>query len=169
MADAAAAMRPAVRMNGLGLGNILTNDVFWYTPATPFLFTTGLENLQQAIPIQSDAHFICTASMYTNTLEVGNNTATTATPYVRVLNGGATLTLTDGGSQRFLSSANVPVSSIFGTGELPYIWPLTHLFRANTSINISITGVGAVMAGQSIRLVFAGFKVPLNSLPQLGL
>ena len=158
MADPAAAVRPAIRMNGLALGNILRDDTFWYTTAAPIVFATGLENFQLVIPIQSDAHFVCASTMYTNSVEIGNVTATTAVSQLRVLNGGATIQLTDGGSQRFLSSANVPVNSIFGDARLPYIWPLTHLFRANSSINISITGTfGAAM---TIRLIFAGFKIP---------
>ena len=167
MADATAAMRPAVRMNGAALGNILRDDVFWYTPANPFTFTAANENFQGVIPIQSDAHFVCTATMYTNSVEVGNIVATTAVDRLRVNNGGAVIVITDGGSQRFLSSAPVPVSSIFGNAELPYIWPLTHLFKANTSINVSITGT--LGAGQVIRLIFAGFKIPRGALPDLNL
>lgn len=156
-------------LNPRGLGNILYDEFFEYT--ITFTFTTGAENFQQVIPIQSDAHFICMSTAYTNDHEIGNNAATTATPYVRIVNGGATVLLTDGGNQHFLSNAPVPVSTIFGSGELPHVWEFTHMFKANTPLAISITGMGAAapFAGQTIRLIFSGMKVPLAHAAALGL
>lgn len=159
-----------VRMNPRGLGNVV-RDIFYQFTSNLFTFTLGSENLQQSIPIGSDSHFLWVSAAYTNTAEVGNATATTATPYRSVSNGGALVQLTDGASQRQLSNFGVPVSSLFGDGRLPHVLEFTHLFRANSSIGISITGMGAAapFAGQAIRLTFSGFKVPLDAIPAGGL
>jgi len=164
---AAAQKTPLVRMNPRGLGDITRDSFFQYAPPNPFTFAAGNENFQVAIQIQTDADFLCTSTAYTNSVEVGNAVATTATPYVRVSNGGAVIQLSDGSSQRFLSSVQVPLNSLFGDGRLPHIWEYTHLFRAGGSISINITGMAAAapFAGQVIRLVFSGFKVPVGVIP----
>ena len=156
-------------LNARGLGNILWDEFFKYS--ITFTFTTGAENFQQVIPIQSDAHFICMSTAYTNSHEVGNAVATTSTPYVNIWNGGAVVQITDGGNQHFLSNIQVPVNVLFGTGQLPHIWEFTHMFRANTPLAINITGMGAAapFAGQVIQLVFLGMKVPLAHAQAIGL
>jgi hypothetical protein len=148
-------------LNARGLGNILWDEYFIYSRV--FTFVTGAENFQQVIPIQSDAHFICMATSYTNSLEVF--------PFVGNWNGGAVVQLTDGGNQHFLSNIQVPVNSLFGSGMLPHVWEFTHLFKANTPLAINITGMGAVaaFAGQVIQLNFYGMKVPLAHAQQIGL
>lgn len=159
-----------VRMNPRGLGNVI-RDIFYQFTSNLYTFTTGAENIQQSIAIGSDAHFLWVSGAYTNSAEVGNNAATTAVSNVNVWNGGALVQVTDGASQRFLSNFAVPVNSLFGTGQLPHVVEFTHLFRANSYIGISITGMGAAApyAGQKIQLTFSGFKVPIGSVPELGL
>lgn len=160
--------KPAT-MLGRGLGNVLEDSWFVYAPANPFTFAAGTENFQIVLPIQSDAHFICKASAYTNSLEVGNITVNTSVDKLQILNGGAVIQLTDGSNNRFLSNVQVPVNLLFGDGRLPHIWEFSFLFKANTSIGINITGTGAGVAGQVIRLAFYGMKIPVNSRPDLGL
>jgi hypothetical protein len=156
------------KMNPRALADVVRDSFFQYG-SNAFTFTVGNENLQQSIQIQSDAHFLCTSLSYTNTAEVGNSANQTATPYVRISNGGALVQITDGSSQRFLSNVQVPLSTLFGPGFQPHILELTHLFRANGFINVSLTGMNnaAPFAGQVIRLVFSGFKVPVGMVPAL--
>lgn len=164
---AAAQKTPLVRMNPRGLGDITRDCFFQYAPPTPFTFAVGNENFQTAIQIQTDADFLCTSTSYTNSVEVGNIVANTSVSKLEILNGGAVIQLSDGSSQRFLSSVQVPLNSLFGDGRLPHIWEYTHLFRAGGSISINITGMAAAapFAGQVIRLVFSGFKVPVGVIP----
>jgi hypothetical protein len=149
------------------IGNVIEDSWFIYAPANPFTFVTGLENFQVVIPIQSDAHFICKASAYTNSVEVGNIAANTSVQRLDILNGGAIIQLTDGGNNRFLSNVQVPLNLMFGDGRLPHLWEFTFLFRANTSIGINITGT--LGAAQVIRLAFYGMKIPVGSRGDLGL
>jgi hypothetical protein len=151
-----AEMRPRQR-----LGDILWDSMFHYAINLGGAgFGTGLETIAGTIPIQSDANFLCVHSMY----ETGVPTATNATR-VTLLNGGVVVQLTDGASQRALSNIPIPADTLFGSAERPYLWPLTHLFRANTSIGIQITGQGAAVVGLTFRFVFGGFKVKVGSVP----
>lgn len=177
--QAAAVRRAVAAAESLGtaqarrLGDIRVDSYFQYSIA--YTFTLGSENFNNVIQILSDAHFLCMSTSYTNSVEVGS---TSAVPPVgigynklSVVNGGAVIQLTDGGTQRQLQNIQVPVNTLFGSGELPHIWEFTHLFRANTQIGINITGMAAAapFAGQVIRLVFSGMKVPVNTLTSLGL
>jgi hypothetical protein len=146
---------------GAPLGQITRDAYFDY--AQTFTFPVGTENFQVTIPIQSDAHFICMLTKYDNSLQVGASGGTT------FIAGGALILVTDTSSQRQLASAQVPINSLFGTAQRPYVWPFTHLFRANGGISISITGIGVAVAGQVIRVVFSGIKIPIGQAPELGL
>jgi hypothetical protein len=148
------------------LAAIVRDSVFQYS-SNPLTFTVGTENIQQVIPIQADAHFLCVMTMYDSTLIVPGTGALTGAGFPVALNGGALILLTDASAQRDLQSAQVPISTIFGTAQRPYVWPFTHAFRANGGIKFSITGAGVSLAGQIIRLVFAGFKVPIGQVPEL--
>jgi len=151
------------------LGDILFDSFFEY--AINFVYTVGTEALTGTIPIQSDAHFMCVETMY--------DVALTAVPVFAVANlgalpqlgsGGTLVQLTDGGTQRALSNIQVPASTLFGSAQRPFVWPFTHIFKANSSIGILSTGVSAAaMALTTVRYVFAGFKIPLGSVPELGL
>jgi len=155
------------------LGDILFDSYFQY--AINFVYTTGLEALTGTIPIQSDAHFMCVETAY--------DVALTAVPAIAATNlgpgmsaasqaglGGTLVQLTDGGTQRAMSNIAVPASTLFGTAQRPFVWPFTHVFKANTSIGVLSTGVSAaLMALTTVRYVFCGFKIPKDSAPEWGL
>jgi hypothetical protein len=153
---------------GGSLGQITRDAFFQYTQVfgtAPNLFTVGTETFNITLPIQSDAHFICVMTQYDNSLQINTN----AQQLPNLLGGGAVVLLTDTSAQRQLASAQVPINSLFGTAQRPYVWPFTHLFRANGGIGIQITGTAVAGAGQVIRLTFSGFKIPIGSVPELGL
>lgn len=143
-----------------GLGSITRDAFFQFVQNFAFL---GTETQQATIQIQADAHFLCVMTTYdTNLAAAGGFGAGTASQF-----GGTTVQVTDASSQRFLSSGPVPASALFGTAQRPFVWPFTHLFRANGGITIQATGV--IAAAQTVRYVFSGFKVPIGSVPELGL
>ena len=150
------------------LGDILFDSAFQY--AINFIYTTGLEALTGTIPIQSDAHFMCVETIYDMSLTTIPAFASTGIGVLPALAlGGYLVTLTDGGTQRAMSNIPVPASTLFGTAQRPFVWPFTHIFKANTSIGVASTGVGTPVALTTVRYVFAGFKIPLGSVPELGL
>jgi hypothetical protein len=134
------------------MSRVLKNSFFEY--GQNFTFVAN-ENQQATIAVQSDAHFICVMTMYDTSAGAGASGGTVLAA------GGATVQLSDTAAQRFLSSIAVPISALFGSAERPFVWPFTHLFRANGGINISITGTTG--AAQTVRLVFAGYKIPVGS------
>jgi hypothetical protein len=160
------------QLAGRNLGSVVRDSFFQYAVNITF-GATGLDNQTPVIPIQSDAHFLCVQTMMSNSAAVGGTATGASSPYTEVLHGGAIVQLTDGGSQRLLSLIPIPANCLFGSAKEPYIWPFTHLFRANTFIGVSatgaITGAAPGMNGANFRLVFAGFKVAIGSFPELGL
>jgi hypothetical protein len=156
------------QLAGRNLGSVIRDSFFQYAVNLTF-DGTGVNNLTPVIPIQSDAHFLCVQTMMSNSAAIGISGAGVGVEYLEILHGGAIVQLTDGGSQRLLSLIPIPANCLFGSAKEPYIWPFTHLFRANTFIGINATGSAAVMAAGNLRLVFAGFKVAIGSFPELGL
>ncbi len=149
-------MAPVIVPGGPGripraLGQIVRDSFF--INAVNFTLA-GAENLQNSIQIQSDAHFLCVMTMYDTNVAAGVAGAAF---------GGSLIQLTDGATAQQLSNIQVAASTLFGTAQRPYWWPLTHLFRASGFIGISITGIAAATA-QTVRLSFGGYKVPKNAI-----
>jgi len=150
------------------LGDVFIDSFFQYSVTVGGAsFVTGLETLVATIPIQTDADFVCVHSVYEDS-QIATGLA--AAPNVgKPLNGGILVRMTDGATQRDLTNliGGVPVTSLFGSGQRPYMWPLTHLFRANTPISFQVTGQGVgppTVVGMTFRLTLGGFKVPTGTL-----
>lgn len=56
----------------------------------------------------------------------------------------ATILIVDTGSGRQLMNNPVPISSMFGSGFLPYILPTPKLFTKNSRINVTVFNFGSV-------------------------
>ncbi len=65
--------------------------------------------------------------------------------------------IVDTGSGRQLLNGNIPIPSIFGTGQLPFILPLPQVFKANSVVRIDFTSREAVIT-PNLRLAFIGYK-----------
>lgn len=151
------------------LGDIRFDSFFQY--AVNLAFVTGAESLPFTIPVQSDAHFMCVETLYDVALTAVPAVAAVAIGVVpQLASGGFLVQWTDGGNQRALQNIQIPISTACGTAQRPFVWPFTHVFKANTSIQGIVTGAGAAaVANTTARIVFAGFKVPIKSMPELGL
>ncbi len=55
-------------------------------------------------------------------------------------------------------SGAVPVTSIFGQPENPYVLPITRTFKANASIQFTATNFDAAVNTGNLRLSLIGFK-----------
>jgi hypothetical protein len=152
--------RPAGVPQGLKLGDILFDEFFQYIQTVVFV---GSDNQIKNIPIQADAHFIIVSSYMNSSLATGAGTFMGA----GVNRGGSLVQLTDGGTQRALSNAQVPADTLFGTAQRPYVWPLRKMLRANTSLGLNVTDTTG--AAQTVDYVFGGFKVPLEHAAILGI
>ncbi|MGH9181296.1 MAG: hypothetical protein ACRDY5_06235 [Acidimicrobiales bacterium] len=163
--DPMAQMRPAgggptVMAMPRKLGDVLIDEFFEYIATVTF---TASQNQILNIPIQADAHFLCVSSYMNSNAATGAGTFAGAC----VNRGGSLVQLTDGGTQRALSSAQVPANTLFGSAQRPFIWPFRKIFRANTSITLNVTDTTA--GAQVVDYVFGGFKIPIGSAPEFRL
>lgn len=70
----------------------------------------------------------------------------------------ATVLITDQGSGRQLMSAAVPIPSIFGTGQIPFILPVPKIFAAKSTVGVSVVNFSAAST-YNLRLSFIGVKL----------
>lgn len=109
---------------------------------------TGTANVN----ISADAPFMIVNQTYdANTLNAARTSGTYVVP-------NATVLLTDTGSSRTMMDVAVPVPSIFGNGQFPYILPVPKLMQANSQLQVLVTNNDAA-AGINLRLSFNGYKL----------
>lgn len=159
-----AALPIEVRRVRRKLGDVGLDSFFQY--GINFAFTVGTEALPGNIPIQSDAHFMCQETVYDLALTSG---AASVGVVPAQISGGALIQITDGATQRAMQNIQIPISTFAGSAQRPFVWPFTHLFKANTSISLLVTGTSVAMALVTLRLVFVGFKVPFGTATEYGL
>lgn len=124
-------------------------DFFVYEAQTVALGTGA--NAVDQIQIQADADFILQKLAYQADIAGATQTISSrVVPNVLVQ-------LTDTGSNRQLFQQPVPIPSIFGTGELPFILPNPRLFMKTSVIQIDFTSFEAAVT-PTIRLAFIGYK-----------
>ena len=73
----------------------------------------------------------------------------------------ATVLLVDTGSGRQFSDQAVPVPSLFGTGEIPFVLKQPKILMARTSLSVTIANFDASNT-YTIRLSFIGSKLFLK-------
>lgn len=72
-----------------------------------------------------------------------------------------TILITDQSSNRQWMNGPVPIPSIFGNGQLPYIMPQQKLIPGNTTISLQVTNYDAA-AVLNTRLSFHGYRLYSN-------
>lgn len=125
----------------------------WFSYTKTFTFTSTSQVLPDTIPIQADADFVLVKITHTSSDNVNPQS---------VASGGALITIKDQADGRDLMDGSVPLDSISGRGQLPYILPYPHRFKRNNSIAITLTNTGT--ATQVVRLTLSGYKTwPVRS------
>ena len=66
--------------------------------------------------------------------------------------------LTDTGSGRQLMQNPIPIPSIFGWGELPYVLDNPRKFDRNSTIQVAFANFDTAIA-YNVRLAFIGYKI----------
>lgn len=92
--------------------------------------------------------------------------------YVDIANDGVTIsalpvpglliTITDTNSSQPLTNSPVPVSSIFGTGQLPFILPIRHVFFSKATVKLQIQNITDDDTYTRVDIVFGGIKAFLK-------
>lgn len=142
------------------LGDLFYDEVFWYETTVVF---TGSDTQLKSIQVQADAHFLWVWSAMNCSGASGAGTFQGA----GLDRGGSLVQITDGGTQRALMNAQVPADTIFGSAQRPCVNPLRKLFRANTTIQFSVTDITG--GAQTTDYVLGGFKIPLEHGRELGI
>jgi len=70
----------------------------------------------------------------------------------------ATVILTDTGSGRQLMESAIPIPSLFGVGELPFILPTPRLFSARATLTVVVANFDAAVT-YALKLSFMGYKL----------
>lgn len=127
-----------------------TEDFFTYTIDFAALANGTTQN--DSIQIQADSNFKWLKSTYYADI---NNAAfqdqTRPIPNV-------TIQIIDTGSGRQLIDNPTPIQNIFGTGLLPFIMPIPRIFKARSSIAITVANFDAAV-DYNLRLAFIGTKI----------
>lgn len=129
--------------------NYQARDFFVYSLVYASL-APGAANTQN-LSIQADSDFIVQKMAFGANLAGASQTDSTRIIPL------ATLLIVDSGSGRQLMNIAVDFSSIFGTGQLPFILPQPKIFLAQTNIAVTLTNVSAAET-YNIRLSFIGLK-----------
>lgn len=124
----------------------------------PFTYTANVLNIAGAasstvqVNIQADADFMIQAQVQFTDIAAAIQTDSTRVIPV------ATVLLTDSGSSRQLMDTDVAISSIFGTGSLPFVLPQPKLLTARSNLTVKVTNLTAATT-YNIRLSFVGYKL----------
>lgn len=107
---------------------------------------------QFPIPIPADAPFMIVSGTYHADIAGAAITAATR-PYPNI-----TVMLTDTGGQQQLADKQVPVTSLYGDGQFPFVWPEPKIMPANGTLLVQVTSQEAANA-TNLRLVHHGYKM----------
>lgn len=107
----------------------------------------------QAIAIQADSAFKWTKATYLATASpaVGLTDSTRIIP-------NCSIQIVDTGSGRQLFNSAVPIPSIFGTGQLPFILPVERIFMPRSTMSVTVTNFDNA-ATTLLKLSFIGSKI----------
>jgi hypothetical protein len=125
-------------------------EPFTYIATFTALAVAGNQTVQ--VPIQADADFKILASAYQANLAGAAITASTY-PWPNV-----TVLLTDTGSGRQMMNGAVPLTSLFGNGQEPFIWPAPKIMSARSNLQVQIFSQEAAVT-PIIILSFFGVKM----------
>lgn len=114
------------------------------------LAPAGVAN--SSIEIQADSSFKWVKSAFSANIAVAAFLSGTR-PIPNI-----SIQVVDGGTGRQLFSSAVPVPSIFGSGELPFILPVSRIFKARSSIQVTVANYDAAVT-YNLRLSFIGTKI----------
>ncbi len=130
----------------------IVKDTFTYSTSFSNANLTAGNTVTNNLAIQADADFIILAQTFEADVAAAGQTFSSATyPLVNVL-------LTDTGSGRQLMNQAVPVPSIFGNGQFPFVLPQPKKLDARSNLAVAVTNRDAAQA-YNLTLNFIGAKL----------
>lgn len=104
------------------------------------------------INIEADSNFVVVKLAYN--ASIADATLTESTRVVPLVN----IQIVDSGSGRNLQSDPIPIDSMAGRGELPFILPIPRTFKARSNISVTFTNVSAAAIYTNLTLSLIGYK-----------
>lgn len=135
----------------IGGRQYVARDYYVYQEDFAVANLTAGSTLNGSVEIQADSDFIWQKAVYAADL---SGAAQTDSGRVIPL---VTVQLIDTGSGRNLFESAVPVPSVFGEGNLPFVLPVPRLFFARSTIAVQVSNYSAATA-YGLRLSFIGYK-----------
>ena len=150
---------PDIHQNNRARGAINALREILAVQEEPFIYTAPFPaslaaagNATFNINIQKDANFkILAGTFMVDLAGLAQVDSTRVIPLVDVL-------LTDTGSGRAFMDRQVPIEAMFGTGELPFPWPMPKIMKALSTLQVQVFNVSAATAYTNLRLCFIGTK-----------
>lgn len=124
----------------------LAVDYFAY--GTNFSPLAASATTTNPIAINSDSAFFILAATAVETA-TDNTTFLTQHPLL--------VQLAEGGASRNFFNESLHFDEVFGSAELPMVWPLPKLLLPNSTLNVTLQNLEAV--ARNVRVAFHGFKV----------
>lgn len=134
------------------MDNVIGRDFFTYG----LVFTALAQNTNQTknIPVQADSDFVLQKLCFF----ADDGVLAKFNPNSRLIPN-CTVLIVDSGSGRQLMDSAVPLYSLFGTAENPFILPVPKVFSARSNIAITVANVEAAAATYTLRMALIGTKV----------
>jgi len=124
----------------------------FFTYSTLFTSIANGVTQTQSVNIQADSFFTIQKLAWMADLAGAAVTASTVVvPLVKVL-------ITDTGSGRQLMDQAIPLSTIFGTGQLPFILPTPRIIQPSSTLQVQVTNYSAATTYTNLMLAFIGAK-----------
>lgn len=132
------------------MDNRYLKDFYVYSVSFSSLAAAGTD--LQSVNIEADSNFQCVKLAYFADIAAAAQTySSRVVPLV-------TLQITDTGSGRNLFNEATPIPNLFGSGEIPFILPIAREFKANSTVNFSVTNYDAAST-YNLYLSLIGVKV----------
>ena len=129
--------------------NYMARDFFVYE--IDFAALAPAASSTSSFSIQADSDFLWTSGTFFADIAAAAQTdSTRVIPLISLL-------ITDTGSGRQLMNTAVPIVSLFGNGQLPFVLPRQRLFRPNSNVTITANNFDAAIT-YNLRLSFIGEK-----------
>lgn len=124
----------------------------YYTYAASFTAIASGASQTQFINIEADADFVIEKMAYF--ADIAGGVQTDSTRVIPIAN----IALNDSGSGRNLQNQPIALSSIAGQGDLPFVLPLPRIFKANSTISLTLTNTSAATTYANIQISLIGYK-----------
>lgn len=131
---------------------LIADEFFIYTTGRPAAALAAAASSITNISIQADSDFLIEKTTFSADVAAAAQTFNTQViPHANV-----TLVATSSGRQ--LMNVQAPLAGLFGTGQLPFIWPRSYLIPASSILQITLVSFEAANAN-FITLNFIGRKL----------